>query len=276
MTQPYLSITLFLVAVSGSVFATEVYRSEDAQGRITYSDTVSIGSREVKIDNRSYRHLHHVTKVYDGDTVELENGERVRLLGVNTPEVESRLRDNEPGGTAAKEWLTAQVQDKKIYLEFDQEKRDKYKRLLAHLFLPDGSHINRALLENGLAIVNIMPPNLRYTDALVAAQQSAEEQKSGIWSRSEYQPHTLAQITKKHAAGWQRYMGTPESIRPGKKYTRLVFSDRVDVRIANQHLNLFPALKTYVGKPLEIRGWVSRSKGQYSIQIQHPSALVQR
>ncbi len=258
-----------------SLFASEVYRSIDAQGRVTYSDKPSVGARQIEILNSPSRQLHQVARVYDGDTVVLENGKHVRLLGINTPEIESHQRAEEPGGVAAKKWLQHQLQKSKVYLEFDQVRQDKYKRSLAHVFLPDGKHLNLAILEVGLATVSIIPPNGRYTDQLIQAQQHAEKQKLGIWSMPEYQVWPISQIPN-HNKGWQRFTGTPVSIKKGKKYTRLIFSDKIDIRIANTNLNLFPALTTYLGKTLEIRGWVARNKDHYTLLIQHPSALIIR
>ena len=259
--------------VSQIALANEIYRSEDAQGRVTYSDQITAGSKQVEISKRSYRHLRLVTNVYDGDTVVLEDGQRIRLLGVNTPEIESRHRQGESGGMAAKEWLQKQLQDKKVYLEFDEEKHDRYKRLLAHIFLPDGKHLNLALVENGLAIVNIIPPNMRYADVLIKAQQQAEKQNLGVWSMTDYQAYPLSQISG-NRKGWQRVIGTPQSIKQSRKYTRLIFNNKVNIRIANDNLKLFPKLENYLDKSLEIRGWISRNKDHYSILIHHPSALI--
>ncbi|WP_293008662.1 thermonuclease family protein [Nitrosomonas sp.] len=273
--QHYFIGYLILSFVTSIGFASEIYRSVDDRGRITYSDVPSTGAKKLDIVSQPGRHLHSVVRVYDGDTIILEDKKQIRLLGINTPEIESRLRAEEPGGVAAKKWLQAQLQAEKVYLEYDQTKRDKYKRLLAHVFTPDGKHINQALLENGLAFVSIIPPNIRYSDKLIQAQQQAEKQKLGIWSMPDYQPKLIAQIAN-HNKGWQRFTGTPASIKKSRKYTRLIFDDKIDIRILNTNLDLFPALSTYVGKSLEIRGWVSRNKDHYSLLIQHPSALIIR
>jgi endonuclease YncB( thermonuclease family) len=266
---------LILSFITPTPFAAEIYRSIDAQGRVTYSDTPSAGARPVEIPNQPSHQLYQVARVYDGDTVILEDGKHVRLLGVNTPEIESHQRAEEPGGVAAKKWLQAQLQGNKVYLEFDTVKRDKYKRLLAHVFLPDGKHLNLALVENGLAAVSIIPPNGRYSSQLIQAQQHAEKLKLGIWSMPEYQLRPISQISN-HDKGWQRFTGTPLAIRKSNKYTRLIFNDKIDMRIANANLDLFPALTTYLGKTMEIRGWVARNKDHYTLLIQHPSALIVR
>lgn len=256
-------------------FTRDIYRNEDSQGRITYSDIATTESKQIKLSPQTYRYLHKVTKVYDGDTIALENGQRVRLLGINTPEIESRHRRSEPGGIAAKKWLQRQLRNKKVYLEFDQEKYDRYKRLLAHVYLPNGQHLNTALVENGLAVLNLIPPNLRHAEIMLKAQQQAEQLGLGIWSISEYKPRPLTQISEK-TNGWQRYTGIVKSIKRSRKYSRLIFNHKMDIRIANDSLTLFPELTTYLGKSLEIRGWISRKKDHYSIRIHHPSAILFR
>ncbi len=272
----FVNCLILCLATSTTGFATEIYRSVDDKGRVTYSDKATRGAQQVEITSSSNRQLHHIVKVYDGDTIILEGGKHVRLLGVNTPEIESYQHTEEPGGVAAKKWLQAQLQNnKKIYLEFDHIKQDKYKRLLAYVYLPDGKHINLELLENGLAVVSIIPPNGRYAEELTQAQQRAEKNKLGIWSMPEYQPRLISQIAN-HTKGWQRFTGTPVSIKKGKKYTRLIINDKTDIRIANTNLKLFPELNTYLGKPLEIRGWVARNKDYYTMLINHPSALIIR
>lgn len=269
-----LLLLLFSLAATAAP-ASGIYRSVDAQGRVTYSDTPSANAQPVKITGQPSRQLYQVTRVYDGDTIILEGRKQVRLLGVNTPEIESRHRSEEPGGVAAKKWLQNQLRDNQVYLEFDQVKRDKYKRLLAHVFLPNGKHVNLALMESGLATISIIPPNGRYSDKLIQAQQYAEKQKLGIWSMPEYQPRPIAEIAN-HTKGWQRFTGTPVAIKKSRKFTRLLFNDKVDIRVANSNLKLFPELANYVGKPLEIRGWVARNKDHYTMLIQHPSALIVR
>lgn len=273
--HPHLIITLILLIAAPTIVAGSIYRNIDSQGRVTYSDTPSVDALKIQIDTRIPRRLYQVERVYDGDTIMLEGGQQVRLLGVNTPEIQSRVRNEEPGGVAAKEWLQNLLKEKAVFLEYDAEKKDKYKRKLAHVFLPNGKHINLALLENGLGTLSIIPPNLRHSDKLIQAQQNAEKKKLGLWGMPHYQPRPIAQISD-HTQGWQRFIGSPISIKTNKKYTRLIFSDKIDVRIANTHLRIFPEISTYVGKSLEIRGWVARNKDHYTILVQHPSSLIVR
>ncbi|RLA19423.1 MAG: nuclease, partial [Gammaproteobacteria bacterium] len=74
--------------------------------------------------------------------------------------------------------------------------------------------------------------------------------------------------------GWGRFTGIARSLKKGRKFDRLIFSDSVDLRIPTKNLSLFPALKEYIGKQLEVRGWPSRQKDHYSILVRHPAALI--
>ena len=265
---------LILSIVISTAAASEIYRSVDEKGRVTYSDQATRGSQQIQIAGSSNRQLQHVARVYDGDTIILQNGKHVRLLGVNTPEIESRHQVEEPGGIAAKQWLQTQLpNNSKIYLEFDQVKHDKYKRMLAYVYLPDGKHLNLALLEKGLGAVSIIPPNGRYADELTRAQQHAERNKLGIWSMPQYQSRPISQISS-HTKGWQRFTSTPATLRKGKKYTRLIIDDKTDIRIANANLHLFPELSSYLGKAVAVLGWLARNKDYYTMFISHHSAPI--
>jgi len=254
----------------------DIYRSQDANGTISFSDLASENSSIIKSDVSAYRYRHQVAKVYDGDTITLKNGERVRLLGINTPEIESRYRQNEAGGQAAKIWLQDKLKSGEVLLEYDQQKRDKYKRLLAHLFLPSGEHLNKVMLEQGLAVLSIIPPNLRYVDALIDAEMQAQKEGLVIWSMDEYQVYPISELSKEHKSpGWHRFLATPTKITESRKYIRLILDKHVDLRIAKSNLGLFPDLQSYIGKSLEIRGWASRRKTHYSILVRHPSAIIE-
>lgn len=268
-------IVLIGLLMQANFLWADIYRSEDANGNISFSDRASPEARVIDLEVRTYRYKHHVAKVYDGDTIVLKNGEKVRLLGINTPEIESRHRQGEAGGEAAKKWLQTKLAQGQVFLEYDQQKRDKYKRLLAHLFLESGEHLNTSLVEKGLATLSIIPPNLGYINDLIAAEKLASSKGLGIWSMPDYAPYPILKLSKeKKSSGWHRFIGTPTNIKKSRKYIRLVLSKHVDIRISKDNLDLFPDLESYLGKPLEIRGWASRSKTHYSILVRHPSAII--
>jgi len=264
-------ISLLMLTLVSFSAASEIYQWKDKFGKTHFSDVKKAQAKLVKVNpGHGY---YYVKRVFDGDTVMLENGTKIRLLGINTPEVEHRNKSGQPGGEKAKRWLEQAVLGKKIRVQKDIEKKDKYGRTLAHIFTQNRRHINLELVELGLATVNIHPPNLKFTDELLRAQKLAESKKLGIWEYPEYQPKTVASIGGSRLKGWQRLVGNVLRIRESRKYVYLVFSKQFDVRIALDNLRYFPDLKKYVGKKIEVRGWISRRKKHLSMLIRHPAAI---
>ncbi len=260
-----------MLALVSFPIASEIYQWKDKFGKTHFSDIKKAQAKLVKINpGHGY---YFVKRVFDGDTVMLENGIKIRLLGINTPEVEHRNKSGQPGGEEAKRWLEQAVSGKKIRLQKDIEKKDKYGRTLAHVFTEDHRHINLELVEAGLATVNIHPPNLKFTQELLHAQEAAEKENLGIWQYPQYQPRTVASLETQRLKGWQRIFGTVKRIRQSRKYAYLVFSKRFDARVALKNLSYFPDIKHYVGKNIEVRGWLSRRKKHLSMLIRHPAAI---
>lgn len=250
----------------------EVYRWQDEAGSIHYADRPAAGARQLPV-NPGYS-FQRVAKVIDGDTLLLANGEKVRLLGINTPEVESRYRPGEAGGEEAKRWLRNAVEGRRVRLQADVTRRDKYRRLLTHVFDETGGHLNLELVGQGLAAADIHPPNLKYADLLVKAQESAERAGKGLWGDPVYAALPVERLSAVKPKGWTRIVGTPREVRQSRDFHLLVFDDRFSVRIPKENLPLFPALNGYLGQRLEVRGWPTRRNGRYSVLARHPSALV--
>jgi len=270
-TQAYSWLTAALLVFSQLALGA-IYRWEDDQGSVHFSDRRVAHAQTVKVDPGFS--WYRVAKVHDGDTLKLEDGRKIRLLGINTPEIESRYRPGEPGGIAARDWLAEQIGDGRIRLEWDRQKQDHYHRWLAHLFTRDQRHLNLELVRAGLATVSLIPPNTRYSQALLAAQQEAEQQQRGIWGMAAYQPRSAKQALRSPRSGWQRIRARPEAILPGRTYVRLRLTGQLDVKIPKSNLEYFPPLEHYLRRPVEVRGWISRHKGSYSILVRHPCALI--
>lgn len=249
----------------------EIYFWKDATGTSNYSDRPVAGADSVSIQ-LGYVY-YRIKTVFDGDTVLLDDGAKVRLLGINTPELESSKTNEEAVAAEAKQYLQSLIKDKKVRLETDTVRYDKYERKLAHLFTEDGEHLNLKLVEQGLATVNIYPPNLLHLERLIQAEQIAEKQKNGIWSENDYQPRPIEMI-RESRLGWQRLIGKPRAISEGRKFTRLQFSDNINVRIPKENMTYFHDLHAYLDKDVEVRGWITKRQEEYSVLIRHPSALV--
>jgi micrococcal nuclease len=116
-----------------------------------------------------------VARVLDGDTVDLADGRRVRYLGVNTPE------RGQPFYEEATDANRRFVEGREAWLAPDVQPTDQYGRTLAYLWV-GGQFVNRELVLQGLATLYTEAPNVRYTEALVAAQQAAREAEVGLWA----------------------------------------------------------------------------------------------
>ena len=272
MLHKYLKLLVLMILVLSDWANAEIFFWNDEQGRTYYSDKGRDGAVSVRIRPVGETY-YRVKKVYDGDTILLDNRIKIRFLGINTPEVESGRKEGEVGGREAKEWLEKLLTGKKVRLETDLDKKDKYGRTLAHLFTEDKRHINLELVKKGLAVVSIHPPNLKYTDQLLKTQQQAEDKKLGIWGYDEYESKEISNLLQGRSKGWQRLTGRVISIKEGRKFSYLEFTGNIDARIEHNNLYLFPPLQEYVGKQIEIRGWTSRRRKHYSVLIRHPSAI---
>lgn len=122
-----------------------------------------------------------VAKVKDGDSVVLADGREVRYLGIDTPELTSTDPRELELARQARQVNADLVQGVKLRLEYDVERYDQYNRVLAYVRLPDGQLVNVALVRRGLARVMLKPPNLRYQQELIRAQNLAIDQRLGIW-----------------------------------------------------------------------------------------------
>ena len=127
-----------------------------------------------------------VSRAIDGDTIEirLPDGwvEKVRYIGINTPEV---YGEAECFGEEASRYNKLLVADKTVWLEYDVQKRDRYNRILAYVYLdPEGGNmINSLLVVEGFAEVATYPPNVKYVEVFLQLQQEAREFSRGLWGK---------------------------------------------------------------------------------------------
>ena len=117
------------------------------------------------------------TRVIDGDTIELADGEHVRYIGMDTPE----MRPVEAYAKAATEANRELVEHETVRLVMDVEERDRYGRVLAYVYVDD-LFVNAELVRRGLAQVATYPPNVRHQDLFLQLQREARESGRGLWA----------------------------------------------------------------------------------------------
>lgn len=146
----------------------------------------------------SARVLARVLYVIDGDTIKVlhnNNKESVRLIGIDTPESRNNRRavlqaqdmdktTNEivqMGRTAKRHAQSLVRKGSLVSLEFDAQQRDRYGRLLAYVYLPDGRMLNAEIIKNGFAMPLTVPPSVKYSKMFVELYRQARQEKKGLW-----------------------------------------------------------------------------------------------
>lgn len=122
-----------------------------------------------------------VTRVIDGDTIEIENGERVRYLGVDTPETVDPRKPVQCFGVEASKKNKELVEGKTVRLEKDITDRDKYGRLLRYVYV-DNLFINLELVKQGFATSYTYPPDVKYQEEILTAEREARRANRGLWT----------------------------------------------------------------------------------------------
>jgi micrococcal nuclease len=162
-----------------------------------------------------------VTRVIDGDTIVVEGGERVRLIGIDAPEKGQHLFSE----SAA--YLKEMVGGRKVRLEKDVSDRDKYGRLLRYVFLGE-TFVNLELVKRGLASALIYEPDSKYSEQILLEEAVARERGLGIWAF------------------------------PEKDFCLGIFYFRYNAR-GNDNQNLNDEYVTFRNKcfsPLHLKGWI--------------------
>lgn len=176
ISQVFSALSLLFFILIG-VFTPEVEHRETPiinnaeilqNGRETITNTT-----EANLESQQ-KELFLVTRVVDGDTIELENGEQVRYIGIDTPEV-GYCYSNE----AAKKNKDL-VLNKKVELEEDVSETDRYDRLLRYVYI-DGKFVNEILVSEGYAFAKSYPPDTKYQYKFNQAQLEAKDQELGLW-----------------------------------------------------------------------------------------------
>ena len=223
----------------------------------------------------SYDDRVHISYVIDGDTVVLASGEKLRLIGLDTPELGRDGATDEPGAVAARLYLQQLLQADASYpLSLDREQRDRYGRLLGHLFLPDGQNVQAMLLAEGLGTPFAFPPNLRFIACYYQQAGLARDNRKGVWRLPRYQPLNVSALTGAER-GYHVISGRVSRVGNSRSSLWLNLSDRFAIRIQRSDLKYFDGLDLsgLTGKDVTVRGMIYRSNGRQRIRIRHPGDL---
>lgn len=217
--------------------------------------------------------------VYDGDTLRLQDGRKVRLLGLNTPEFDRSGQRHQLLAQQAKASAQAFLSNTaSLQLYFDRETQDRHGRYLAHVYktTPAGAaSLEQHLLEQGLAWHVAIPPNLHMAECFAEAEQQAMVNKRGLWRDG---ARSWVKAVRVNTSGYQRVRGQVQNINLSQSWW-ITLEGGFTAVIRPQAQKYFDRdqVLRWRNKQLEVEGWVTKSsyqnKLQWRVNLQTPYAV---
>lgn len=229
-----------------------------------------------------YDDIATVSSVHDGDTVRLKDGRKIRLIGINAPEMARDNRPEQAFAANARDQLKRLLAESnnQVKLVYGTERLDRYKRTLAHLFLPDNQNLQEILLKQGLATANVYPPNVAFTGCYQRAEQGARCKSVGIWSDNDYAIKSSADLDPV-TEGFRRVSGLVERVNESRKGLWLFLQGGLMISIHTEDLARFDTdeLKSLSDKKITVRGWLAprkktKNRVKFHMRLRHPSAIT--
>jgi micrococcal nuclease len=153
------------------------------EGIICTEDIISFTENAISTEDTTRAEDTICTAIIDGDTFKLKNGETVRLIGIDAPEL------SQPGGEESRQYLTQLILNKGVTLKKGYEDRDKYRRLLRFVFLGDVC-INEEMIIQGYAEARYLSPKDPLCEYYIQLEIEAEITKAGLWNANIFQPRS--------------------------------------------------------------------------------------
>ena len=222
-----------------------------------------------------------VVEVVDGDTVLLDDGWQVRLVGIQAPKLPLGRKNFQkwPLADESKKALEALVMGQSVVLAYGGQRVDRHGRRLAHLFLDDGSWVQEIMLSNGMARVYSFPDNRAIVAEMLLAESRARQDGAGIWGNNWYAVRT-ADALSRDIGSFQVIEGrvvAAADVR-GTVYLNFGTDWRSDftVKISKRHRKSFSVgevdLMALEGRRVRVRGWLDDYNGPM-IEATHPEQI---
>jgi len=228
-----------------------------------------------------------VKSVVDGDTIVLSDGRKVRFIGINTPEIGRRGKVSEPFAQKARKRLIELLgESPSVKLKIGEDAKDRYGRLLAHVFTEQGDNVEVVLIQEGLGFAVTFPPNLLLQGCLAKAQKEARSARRGVWSDSYFAPRQSG-VLRSSDTGFRLVQGRVEKVylKKGGSWW-VLFEGKLALMISRSSQEYFNQqyLQGLVGQKVLVSGWLikkklstkQKAKGYkpYIMSAKHPAAFI--
>ncbi len=218
--------------------------------------------------------------VYDGDTLLLKDKRKIRVIGIDTPEVKHHKQKSQAYAAKAREALRELLKrfNYHIILRYGAEKRDRYSRDLAHVYLPDGTNIANWLLQRGYAKSMPIPPNIALARCYKIAEQKAQQQHLRIWRYQENQIKTATTLSPRYT-GYIRLEARVKQLKHYKKSLIIMLDSNsrrtLRIKIKKKNLNYFKTLNLNKlrNKTIIVTGILKSHYGKRTIYVNYPTQL---
>jgi micrococcal nuclease len=216
-----------------------------------------------------------ITAVYDGDTVKVrfENGQetRVRLIGIDAPEIEASREEERFRAQMAKRFAFFYLYRKTVKLSYGWEMEDKYGRLLAYIWTEKQGLFNKFILSEGFAAVFLNFP-FEYREEFIEAEREARKLEKGLWKKGPY-PSVSASDTRAYLGQLISVKYRCSRVQTKGKFVFLYSGEEFSTLVPLENISLFPELKSFKGKVLSVTGFLEEYKGKPQVVAFFPMQI---
>lgn len=215
--------------------------------------------------------------VNDGDTITLADGRLVRLIGIDSPEINFNSPSlSEPFGNEAKQFLTdALHKGQRLKLLFDARKLDRFGRTLAYVYTDNGVHLQELLLRQGFAKTRVYS-NDYFWRCFNQIEAIAREQQMGLWSHAEYRARHVDELTRADLNKWREIKGVVTGYERKGQYIWLIIDNSFHLGILRDEIDNFSDIVTInmLDSTVVIRGTLYYSYKKWQLIARHPSQIT--
>lgn len=214
-----------------------------------------------------------IKRIVDGDTIHLVDGRKVRLVGIDTPELDHKKGNHEPFAVEATEFLRSRL-DQFVYIQTAKVDKDRYGRSLYYLFDKDRISLTSQLLSEGLGYRIAIPPNLAYQACFEESENIARKAHKKLWLQSlQWQPKAGFAITRVNIT----------SITHNRGGWWLETDQDLVINLPPSVTDYWPAQEIFYleGRKIEVRGWQHLRNSRHSdfkswvLSVRHPNDLLE-
>ncbi len=185
----FVVLSIFLVTLGGVLLWIGFRQTQPnlslSQVPIPTSPVITISPFPLKLETQNEEFK--VSRVIDGDTIEISTGEKIRYIGIDTPETVDPRRSVGCFGKEASDENKKLVEGKNVVLAKDVSETDKYNRLLRYVYVKRDNgnliFINDYLVRQGFAKASTYPPDVKFATQFVEAEREARENQRGLWGK---------------------------------------------------------------------------------------------